>query len=116
MDLSSFETRAIHDDGAEMQVRDQLGNLTDLFITFAGVDSERWGPIKRRIEKSAVLGKEWDNAEAMADMALSWRGATENGQPIEFSRDRIYKLLKNAPYICEQADRFIGRRANFLKA
>jgi hypothetical protein len=116
MDLGFLETRAIHDEGAEMQVMDQLGNPTDMFITFAGVDSERWPPIKRGIEKAAVLGRDWDNAAAMADMALSWRGATECGEPVEFSRDRVYKLLSNAPYICEQADKFIGKRANFLKA
>lgn len=124
MDLKEFNTRDAHDEGAEIQIRNQFGELTDLFITVVGMDSKLWRSIdaernrkvvQRLIDKTQVDTLNDDTPEYLAKASIAWRGATQDGEPVEFSQAAAAELYRSAPYIADQVDRFIGKRANFIK-
>lgn len=124
MELSALDTAQAHSEGAEMQVELPNGDKTDLYIRLAGVDSKLWRKLQKQKQRDMIakamagddaeIGDD-DAAEILADATLGWRGAELNGEPVEFSLDAILALYKSAPYIADQADRFIGARANFTK-
>ena len=122
MDIKALETKPLHDAGAEMCVRDASGNETDFYIRLVGVDSDKWRTIKRKLERKALdasfNGDEAniDPAEYIADATIDWRGLESDGKPVPFSRQAALDLYRNAPYICDQADRFIAKRANFTSS
>ena len=101
-----------------MQVVGPDGNLTDVYIRLVGVDSAKWREIKLDIERKAMSGDSGSlsPAEYLADATLGWRGIESNGNPLEFSPDAAINLYTDAPYICDQADRFVAKRLNFMTA
>ena len=119
MDIKSLQTKPLHDAGAEMRVKDPNGNETDFYIRLVGVDSAKWRDIKRKLERRTLEASfngddaDIDAAEYIADATLDWRGLESDGKPVKFSRKNALDLYRNAPYICDQADRFIAKRANF---
>lgn len=115
MDIDSLKTRQAHDAGAEMRVRGPNGKLTDLYISFVGIDSTLWGKILADLERDAFEKKEIDKFESLSKAATGWRNATANGKPVEFSQKNLQNLLKDAPYIYDQANKFIADRKNFTK-
>ena len=50
----------------------------------------------------------------VAQLATGWSGIDKGGKPLEFSIEAVVELLTKEPWIKEQADAFIGRRANYL--
>jgi hypothetical protein len=119
MELGKLETRTAHEAGAEMRVIGPDGDLTDLYLTILGVDSTLWRglvkDIERKVAESVSMGEdpEINKAEYIAQAVIDWRGAEENGEKLPFSQDRIKRLFDDAPYICDQADRFMSKRINF---
>jgi hypothetical protein len=114
MDIAELKTRQAHDDGAEMRVSGPDGKLTDFYIRLVGVDSEQWEKTLRAAEKASLKGKEPNLPELVASMVIDWRGLKNNGVDVPFSKESALDLLKNAPYICTQCDKFAADRVNFL--
>lgn len=115
MELNDLYTADAHEEGAEMQVKDENGEPTDCFITFVGVDSHTWRKILKDAQHKVLSGEVSEN-DALADAAITWRGFTHEGKEVPFSRNAVKVLLDQAPYIARQADRFIAKRSNFTKA
>lgn len=118
MELNDLFTTPAHEAGAEMRVRDMLGNETDCYLLLVGMDSKAWqnASIKHRrslIEPDADLYEL--KIQFMTDATIGWRGFTDQGNELEFSKEKAEQLYRSAPYIVEQADQFIGNRANFMK-
>jgi hypothetical protein len=122
MDIKSVETKDLHDAGAEIQVKDQNGELTDFYIRVVGVDSTIWRGIQKQIESDiveAMVEKRErhvvDQAQVLAKATIGWRGLKNGRNKVEFDIDTAESLYRNAPYIADQIDRFINKRANFIK-
>lgn len=115
IDLDSLYSVEAHGEGAEFQVQDQLGNKLDCYITIAGGDSKVWNEAWSKAKHKVMKGEEVV-IEMMTAIALDWRGFAHNGEEVPFSKTAVAKLFKEAPYIAQQADKFLGDRANFMKA
>jgi len=119
--VEDLYTLASHSKGAEMQINGLDGKPVDMFITFVGIDSPQWEAITRKHRKAQIKvikagGDDRTVTVAMlAEAATGWRGFKSKGKVIKFSSLRIKELLTNAPYICDQADVFVGTRVNFMK-
>lgn len=115
MDIKGLYTAEIHEQGAELQVKDQSGKPMDCYIKVVGTDSTRWRSIVRDKMRSLVADDDiTDSATLLAKATIGWRGFEENGKPYDFTEDRAAELYRNAPYISDQVDRFIANRANFM--
>lgn len=122
-DIFDLYTVDAHGDGAEMQVKGPDGVKLDMFITFVGVDSDKWDEIQREYRpKQLEALKDSDTriinrirAEMMSKAALGWRGVESKGETIDFTVEKLTELFINAPYIWDQANLFIADRVNFIK-
>lgn len=112
MDINELNTKAAHDEGAEMQVKDQFDKKTDCYIKTVGMDSKVWRDLMRSASKPHC---ELSENEVLARACIDWRGFDDGGEPLEFSYERVIGLFVDAPYIADQVDRFIAKRANFTK-
>ena len=119
MNINELYTLDCHDAGAEMQVLDENGKKTDIYIVLAGVDSKLFrkakNELRREILKDVAADYEGLRAKKLADVTLRWRGFTDNDEELIFTRELAEQLYLNAPYIMDQADRFINQRVNFTK-
>ena len=118
--IEDLYTLASHSKGAEMQVNGLDGKPVGMFITFVGIDSPQWEAITRKYRKAQLKAmKEGDDKKVVAamcaDAAIGWRGFKSKNKIIKFSNAKVKELLLQAPYICDQADVFIGQRINFTK-
>ena len=119
MKLNTLYTTDLHDAGAELRILDGEGNKTDLYITVVGMDSKAFRKHSKRHQKAYMESlrskKDFDdedlNLQGLVDCTLGWRGVEE-----KFSKKLCTELYKNAPYIKDQIDNFMGDRANFTKA
>lgn len=118
MNITDLYTVDDHEAGAEMQVKSPSGKVTDFFICFVGRDSKAFRKLNHEHEKRVFGGGDEDEslAELMACAATDWRGLKDNKKAVKFSKAKVKQLMVNAPYIVEQANLFIGSRANFTKA
>lgn len=124
MDIKGLYTSEEHSDGAEMQIMDKIGDSVDLFITMIGCDSKEWRKITSKLSRDLLMLSDEDDgsgridaeAEALACAAIGWRKFTDKDKEYKFSKARVKALYINAPYIREQADRFIAKRVNFIKS
>jgi hypothetical protein len=80
--------------------------------------------IKKRVAFSAAEDDRL-GAETLARCTTAWQGipqgwidSSDNEEPAEYSYDNALRMYENAgvAWVKEQADDFIGKRANFLKA
>ena len=126
MELSKLVTAPRHDAGAEMRVNDEFGNPTDFYITLAGQDSTAWRfseSDKRQAAYSALtIDDETDRKSAVygsvvdqyVSITLSWRGLVDDsGEEICQSAEAAKGVYISAPYILDQALKFVGDRGNF---
>ena len=119
MKLNDLYTAEIHDDGAEVNIKDGEGNNTKLFIKVRGVDSKAVRKHNKRQQKAYIeclrKDQEFDDDKWLIDGLVSatigWRGITE-----KYDEKLCKELYENAPYVREQVDEFIADRANFTKA
>ena len=118
MDIKDLNTVDRHTAGAEMQVKDENGKSLDLFITVAGADSKAWR--KASIEMKRLLLAGFDPVDAMADamakISIGWKGFQSEGEDLAFSQESIRNLYVSAPYIADQVDSFMSKRANFTQS
>lgn len=118
MNIEELYTVEAHETGAEMQVKNQSGKLTEMFITLIGVDSKKWRKLvkdRRKVMLDGTGDPDADDIKMLVNASIGWRGFMSNDKEIEFTKQNIKALYENAPYIAEQADRFIAKRSNFIK-
>lgn len=117
MDIKELYTSEQHEAGAEMQVNDENGKPLDLFITLAGRDSRVWKTAEIEMKRMLYAGADSVDtmSDAMAKISLGWRGFQSDGVDLEFTKESVRNLYASAPYIAEQADKFLSDRANFTK-
>jgi hypothetical protein len=132
-EISEFETA----DVADMPVKNPKtgkpvmlpGGKLPVTIKLAGRDSEIYRKISRELANKraeavrngadASLGDEDLENEALdllSTLTLGWEGITANKEPYPFSPENARKLYERLPWLREEVDRFVGNRANFMKA
>jgi predicted glycosyltransferase len=112
--------------GTETDLEDKEGNKATLIL--AGEDSDQYQQVlrtqrRRRLDQAlkgrkAGVTPEQLEAEALdllVACTLSWKHIAIDGSET-FSPTTARKLYEEYPWIREQAERFIGDRANFLPA
>jgi len=119
MKISELYTTELHEAGSEVQILDDQGNETGLFITVMGMDSKEFRQ-HTKIHQKAYLEslrekKDFDEEAMMIrgllDCTVGWRGTDE-----KFTKKLCGELYTKAPYIRDQLDTFMGARENFTKA
>ena len=127
MDYTDLFTTSLHNEGAEVQLVDMEGNLVDIYLTIAGVDSKVWRNELHVMKRKSMLNSQlaWDEqedidpdeavCEGLAKCVLGWRGFTLNGEEVEFSTEKVKQLFLEAPYLRDHVDRFFSNRENFTK-
>jgi len=116
MDIEKLYTVKKHAKGVEMQVKDESGKPLDMFLILAGVDSPvfRKGTIKA--QRETLINDEANaTAIALSEATIGWRGFMSKGKELKFSITKVQQLYENAPYIMDQVNIFIGKRANFTE-
>lgn len=136
MDLSTLDTTTAAEAGATMDVvhpatgaplTQQDGSTVTL--TLAGQDSERFRKADRKISnkrlatsasgqrvKLTAEGIDADSLERLVACTIAWNGIGWGGADKECTPENAREAYKRLPWLREQADTFIGDRANFLKA
>lgn len=125
-DLALLDSKSACEDGAEMELlHPRTKQPLGAFITLRGKDSpslrayisrqqnDRLEKI-RRGKAINVEQQEKDNINLLAQATTGWRGMVEDGEELPFSVSEAARVYAEFPWIEEQADAFIGDRANFL--
>jgi len=116
MNLDDLYTVDDHDNGAEMQVENQVGKKVDMYLTVVGIDSKKWQNLKSKAKR--VISDDTTVEEAakiLSDAIIGWRNVEHKGKELKFTRENAERLLVNAPYVIGQVIRFIINRENFMK-
>jgi len=119
MKISELYTTDLHDAGSEIEILDDQGEKTGLFITVAGMDSSVFRGAAKKQQKAYMESirnnKDFDEESMMIDSlvasTLSWKGTDE-----QFTKKLCKELYTKAPYIREQIDTFMADRSNFTIA
>ncbi len=133
MDLNDLDVVKAADKGAETTVRhpvtddvllDKDGNPVVMFVL--GSDSTVLrAAMKDRARKqlNARKTKQFDvdeaerlGSEMLAICITGWRGLSENGVEIPFSKEAAIDLFMRYNWLRSQVDAFINERENFFKA
>jgi len=119
MDIGDFYTVERHDSGAKMQVKDEFGKKKTMYIIVAGIDSKLFRKVKHGLSREIAQNPDSDideiRAKSIAKVTLGWEGFLNDGEVLEFTPDLVEQLYTNAPYLMDQVDSFINKRANFTK-
>lgn len=125
MNYTELFTAEAHEAGSEMQVKDQFGKDTGMYLTLAGLDSKLYTEADSLARKAyREIGDNLDDievkvkkigAETLAHMTIGWKGFKNKGKKIKFSKKRAAELYFNAPYIADKATAYIEERRNFMK-
>lgn len=119
MNLEELYTKELHSTGSKMQLKDENGELLDMFITLQGVDSKEFRAAKVKLQRDVLEDIKGDSdkkrADALASVTKSWEGFKSKGKLLKFSKEKAAQLYFNAPYVMDQADTFINQRVNFTK-
>jgi hypothetical protein len=134
-EISEFETT----DTADMPLKNPKtgkqvmlpGGKAPATITLAGRDSEIYRKISRdlankRAEAARAAGSndfqpsdedlESEALDLLTALTIGWNGISANKEPFPFSVENARKLYERLPWLREEVDRFVGNRANFMKA
>jgi hypothetical protein len=121
MDLSQFPSKSSATKGAKMQLRHPVtgDELPGFVLTVAGADSHQFvaakhEEAKKRMEaageKPSMDDIELGAKRVLAACVIDWGSVTLNGKA---PTDNLAVLIEY-PWIAEQIDAFVGRRANFI--
>lgn len=120
MDLNQLPSKSSATKGAKLQLRHPVtsDDLPGYVITVAGMDSQQFATAKHeeaktRMEKAgekpSIDEIELSAKRVLAACVIDWGSVTLNGKA---PTDNLSVLIEY-PWIAEQIDAFIGRRANF---
>ncbi|MFO0271362.1 MAG: hypothetical protein ACK53W_12610 [Gemmatimonadota bacterium] len=132
MDLSKLDTVAAADEGAIMDVLHPITQerLVDpetgeaVSLRLAGIDSERYRAhvrrstnrrIQNRSRKVTAEDIEAEALDLLVAVTLGWTGIDLDGKPLPYSAANAKTLYTRCPWMREQADVFVGDRANFFR-
>jgi len=119
MKLNDLYTVENHEDGAELQIKDENGKKTPLWLTVKGTDSLTYRNELKKQKTAYVEASRNDKTldtdnfviDTLVASTSGWRGTDE-----EFSKELCRELYENAPFVKEQVDDFMTERKNFTKA
>lgn len=131
-EISEFETT----DVADMPVKNpkngkpMMDGKLAVVIKLAGRDSEIYRKVSRELANKRAEAIRAAGADAqptdddlenealdlLSALTLGWVGIAANGEPYPFSQENARKLYERLPWLREEVDRFVGNRANFMKA
>tara|TARA_R110000772_G_scaffold184534_4_gene295539 strand:+ start:584 stop:955 length:372 start_codon:yes stop_codon:yes gene_type:complete len=119
MKISELYTTELHEAGSEIEIVDDQGNKTGIFITVMGVDSSVFRAQAKKQQKAYIdalrSNKDFDDeamtVDSLVASTISWRGTDE-----KFTKNLCKQLYTKAPYIRDQIDTFMADRANFTSA
>lgn len=124
MDLSRFDTKKAADEGFRLQLKDPLGQPTDIVIVVKGADSEQFQAAKvealrRQAEQPKKRGVDYERIEAelidlLVAVTVAWENVQLDGEALACTQDNARKLYRRFPWIREQVDAAIYDRANFI--
>ena len=120
MDLNQLPSKSSATKGAKLQLRNPVTGeeLPGFVITVAGMDSQQFASAKheeaktrmdKASEKPTIDEIELSAKRVLAACVIDWGNVTLNGKA---PTDNLAVLIEY-PWIAEQIDAFIGRRANF---
>jgi len=126
MEFDKLATTANHEAGAEVNILSPVdGSKTDVFIKIQGADSKAWRNQRKRQTAAIIRAKsdgtldqvDYDalDAEALAEITLSWRNLTKGGEPYECTKENAKGLYEQSPGIVNQLLAFLGDSANFTE-
>jgi hypothetical protein len=130
--MASFKqltTRALHNEGAVLNVVGPDGKATGETIRVRGVDSDEFRRVDSASRRDMIrFLSEKGDADKARD-SDEFNKFTEEGRLklqaaliVDWSfeepctEDNKLELLREAPYIAKQVDEFAGKRSNFIKA
>jgi hypothetical protein len=134
-DLSDLSTASLSDSGAAMELCHPATNQVlkgdddkPITITLAGIDSDIYRKAQRKqLNKRLQAGRgkapkltaeelEEEALDVLAQCTLAWSGNfSVRGQKLECNRANARTLYSEMPWIREQADAFMGERANYIR-
>ncbi|MFC3072347.1 hypothetical protein [Shinella pollutisoli] len=134
MDLASIDTKELAETGAVMTVEhpgtgapvlDEAGKETT--ITLLGADSAKLRKrqndlindvMKKGFRPKSVTAEksEEDKIVTLALATVAWSGIKVDGEALECNFENAKRLYRRLPWLKDQADSFVGDRANFTKA
>ena len=135
MDLSELMTAEAHEEGAELNIISPVtGKASDVFIKVLGPDSKAYRTeTKRNMAKRVAEyrklkseSKELD-LDSMSDqeieaeisslvaVTIGWRGISDKGEDVPFTKAMCEKLYRSAPHIVIQVNNFLADYTNFTK-
>ena len=128
LDLDAVDMEGGANAGARCDlVHPTTGAPTGAWLQLLGADSDAYRERQRALQRKrmASVAKKWrlvltpeeGEAEALdllVAVTTGWGGLTAGGQPLAFSAEAARALYTRRRWIREQAEEFIGDRANFL--
>lgn len=126
MDLKQYDVVNAAETGAQLTLRDPVsGESLDATITLLGSDSEAYRKaqaeeqeriMKRKQSGERVEPSEWREVacNVLAKATIGWKNITEGEKKLECNEKNARYVYRTYPWIREQADEFVGKRANFL--
>lgn len=123
-ELKIFDTVTPANDGAWFAVPDPItGDATDFELLLLGARSNKFQnrirAIARDREKAIRQGRAYADSdtdiETLVEITEDWRGLTENGEPVPFSKDTLRDLYKRSPDTRSAIFAFIENAKNFTK-
>jgi hypothetical protein len=126
MELSKLNTRAQHEQGAEIQIKCPVtGELTDFYITIVGPDSKEWRRSNKADLRQALSRKRdepWSDdellerdVEKLTAITIDWRGLVDQGKEVPFTKEACSRLYEDSPRVMDQVDVFAADYSNFTK-
>jgi hypothetical protein len=114
MELDELCTTERHEKGAEIRIKNPVDDSeTDVYITIQGIDSKSYRQAAKTQQKDILDDVEGSGEKLLASITIGWRGLTDKGVEVEFSKDRAEQLYSNSPGIARQVDNFAAKRGNF---
>jgi len=116
MDITSFE----RSDTTTVEIRDPLGNPTDITVEVYGRDAKPYRKAVMEIAREAKTDDEDELDRRGARLILagvkSWENVTAGGEPISPDSEEAVELLcrEDCDWFAEQINRAINNRALFF--
>jgi len=136
MDLSKFNLTQQAEIGADLHLLDPDNEPLmygsgkkekPVTIKLLGTDSKVWRNknrefsrkrtqkmVRKRAKNVDLVATDEETCEMLAACTTGWDGIDANGEKLEFSTEAAFQMYMDHIWIREQADIFIGDRANFF--
>ena len=130
MDLLDYDLAAKAEKGAELELLhpvhyvpfDQIEikgeKQKPVKLTILGEDSNQFIEATRELGRMSKAGNELDPLEGnlfiYSRLITGWENIEENGEPLPFSQEKAFYVLKKYNWIAAQVKAFAEKRSNFF--